>query len=1025
MLRWVCLGLAVWLACCCCAAAEDPEPPKRPRPELVVTVGHASAISSVAFSGDGAEVLSGSYDGSVILWNTATGANLRVFRDAPLPNVWPRETGCVDFAAFAPADGKVVAATREIYQPVVVEWDTATGRQVRRSTLPEAAGRPCAMSRDARLIINQVSNDDPVVWDTVTGNKACVLADYGKGLEVAAFSHDGRNVVTGAYDEVARWNAATGKRTQTYRGVAKGVRSVAYSRDGRWVVAGCEGGRTMLWDADSEDEPRTFAKHDDAVVAVAVSLDGKVVVTGSDDNTAVLWDTNTGRRLHTLRGHADEVSAVAISRDGKRALTGSYDKRVILWDVRSGKRVRTFWGRRISDLLAGVGLQGRQAAFALPNDQTIVFLDTTRGKPRRLKKGNRHMSGRVVLTPDGKGVLVGCVQAVDLYDAATGKHLKTFNAHGGHQVPGIAVSSDGRRMLTAGEDRLAMLWDLETGHRTQLFSGHSGPLTSAVMGPTGDRVLTGSWDQTAILWDVDKGTELHTLRGHTGPVTSVAVSPDGKELLTGSVDKTAILWDAATGKSLRTFSGHRQCVWLVMFAGGRQNVLTVSGESTLTLWDAAKATRVWASSTRDHLICTADVSEDKTQLVTVGFCGSVCRWQLATGREIARIVVVDRDQEWLVVTPEGYFDGSPDACQLVTWRMGDEVFPMERFAERFHRPDLVARALAGQPCEKEAPVAHPEPATVEIPEPTDEPSPTPVEPVKPLSEPVPPSSAGEESPVPEGESPELLVPDGHKNSISSVAFSPDGRRVLTGGKSRQRVAFLWDVDSGRVLRAFRLQRADVNAVAFGPQGRRVLTGQDDGTTILWNADSGEQLRVFRKNDDDYVRSVAFSPDGNKVLIAGNDTTPVLWDAGSGEQLVTFQGHTGSVHSVAFSPDGRRVLTGSGDKTAALWDAATGERLQTFDLHKGRVKSVAFSRDGRSVLVGAVLTAADLGATLWDATTGKMLKTFGEGWVDCVDISPHGRWVITARGGVSPMPLTFQPTWWLTDLRYVFSCVGIL
>ena len=206
---WLCSGLAVWLACCCCATAEDLEPPKRPRPELVVNVGHADAVNSVAFSGDGAKVLSGSYDGSVILWDAATGRDLQILRTGPLPNVWPWQTGYIDFAAFGPADGKVVAVTNE---HDVVEWDTATGQQVRRSTL-KAAGGLCAMSPDARLIITQSWSDAPVVRDTATGKKVWDFEDYGKGIAVAAFSHDGRNVLTGAYDgEVVRWDAATARK---------------------------------------------------------------------------------------------------------------------------------------------------------------------------------------------------------------------------------------------------------------------------------------------------------------------------------------------------------------------------------------------------------------------------------------------------------------------------------------------------------------------------------------------------------------------------------------------------------------------------------------------------------------------------------------------------------------------------------------------------------------------------------------------------------------------------------------------
>ncbi len=228
---------------------------------------------------------------------------------------------------------------------------------------------------------------------------------------------------------------------------------------------------------------------------------------------------------------------------------------------------------------------------------------------------------------------------------------------------------------------------------------------------------------------------------------------------------------------------------------------------------------------------------------------------------------------------------------------------------------------------------------------------------------------------------------GHTDYVESVAFSPDGTKVLTG--SGDKTAKLWDAGTGLVIRTFSGHTSSVTSVAFSPDGTKVLT-KSYPDAKLWDAGTGQEIRTFSGHTY-VVRSVAFSPDGTKVL-TGSYAYAKLWDAGTGQEIRTFSGHTDWVRSVAFSPDGTKVLTGSDDKTAKLWDAGTGEVIRTFSGHTGSVGSVAFSPDGTKVLTGGSYDTA----RLWDAGTGGVIRTFSgdTSEVYSVAFSPDGTKVLT-------------------------------
>jgi len=228
-------------------------------------------------------------------------------------------------------------------------------------------------------------------------------------------------------------------------------------------------------------------------------------------------------------------------------------------------------------------------------------------------------------------------------------------------------------------------------------------------------------------------------------------------------------------------------------------------------------------------------------------------------------------------------------------------------------------------------------------------------------------------------------------SVYRVAFSPDGKRIISGGSRPGNTLTLWDSTSGQELLVLKQPANAVPCVAFSADGKRIASSGSDNVVRVWDAASGRETLTLNGQTGD-VWSVAFSPDGKRIVTGSRDGMLRLWDTMRGQNIFTLKGHNGAVYGVAFSPDGKRIVSGSWDNTLKLWDATTGQEMRTLKGHQSRVASVAFSPDGRQIVSGSW----DNTLKLWDATTGQETLTLKghRGPVLCVAFSPDGKRIVS-------------------------------
>ncbi len=189
---------------------------------------------------------------------------------------------------------------------------------------------------------------------------------------------------------------------------------------------------------------------------------------------------------------------------------------------------------------------------------------------------------------------------------------------------------------------------------------------------------------------------------------------------------------------------------------------------------------------------------------------------------------------------------------------------------------------------------------------------------------------------------ELLTLHGHTDAVTSVAFSPNGKRLASS--SFDETVKVWDTATGQESLTLKGHTGLIWNVAFSPDGQRLASASLDQTVKVWDADTGQALLTLQGHTA-AVLSVAFSPDGMRLASGCEDGTIKLWDAATGQEMMTLKGHNLQVWSLAFSPDGKRLASASFDHTIKVWDAATGQESLTLKGHFGEVWSVAFNSDG--------------------------------------------------------------------------------
>ncbi len=513
-----------------------------PQPDPI-SLAHPSRVNSLAFSSDGSLLLTTSHDKRVRLWDTASGASLLEISG---------HRGPVRWAMFSPDQRHILSASDDRSTRL---WELHTGIPLAIFRGQPSGNRRAIFSQNLDRVLTISQRGEPQLWDPDSADRIARLDHPPGAVHDVALSPDGERIATGHADGALRvWDGRSGRllRKVTPRGAPQPMLSVAFSPDGELLLTRNGGASTSanarLWEVETGELLEEFMGHEGALTYARMSSTGRYVITLDERGGSRLWRSNTGSLVGQFTRHPGALTGAAFTADDSRVVTYGVDGTARIWKTENAA-------------LAGT-LVGHTAAI-----RTASF------------------------SPDGLRLVTASADSTArLWNALNGAIVATLDGHEG-AVRDVKFSPDGSQLATVGDDYEVRLWSTTVVNPLPVLSGHTAPLRLARYSPDGARIVTAGEDRMARLWDANDYSPVATLVAHSGPISAVVFAPreaPNREyfLTMADGDPTVHVWGGTRGEAISSIPGDAESpVQAASFTSDGAEILTTSRGGITTRWD--------------------------------------------------------------------------------------------------------------------------------------------------------------------------------------------------------------------------------------------------------------------------------------------------------------------------------------------------------------------------------------------------------------------------------------------------------
>ena len=593
---------------------------------------------------------------------------------------------------------------------------------------------------------------------------------------------------------------------------------------------------------------------------------------------------------------------------------------------------RFLWGH--SEPVRNLAFSSRGMLASASWDQSVIFWDISTGKRRKELGDFGSAVNCLAFTTTGSVLAAGTTSGfLSIFDVEAGKRpFPAFRAH--QEVTSVSFSGDGKLLASGGLDGGLALWNAQTGkivrwvqHPAQDAEKRAySPVLSVSLAGDGKLLASGTDDGRVVLWEAASGQKLRdlgsSLSGERGRVRSVVFNPEGNRLA-ASRGARIVVWDVASGAELYSLDGQQRGISSVAFSSDGKHIASAGDDSRVVVWNTQNQEMKFALRGHTGAVRSVVFSSDGKTLASAAEDQDhpVVLWDLGRSEQHAILASGERGKvHGVAFHPDGGLVASAgvDAANGVgTVTAWDTASGKLMLARESHKQGSYSVAFSA--VRKQLATGGSEGEVV-------------ISDVSTLTQ--------------------LYPLSGHKDVVSSIAFSPDGQFLASA--SWDESVLVRSGTSWQIVRSMPGPRSKVASVSFGvsSNGPVLAAGYFSGDIILWNPSNGKQLLPPLSGHKRDVLSLAFSHDGATLVSGSLDGSVILWNPSSGEKLgEPLIGNRGAVFSVALSQSDKVVATGNADGTIVLWATDTGARLSELRGHTKPVFSVAFSNDGRTLVSG--------------------------------------------------------------------------